>query len=405
MILLWWFAAAMAAPIAPEAVVNAALRASPEVAIADAAVDRAEAELSAARGLRFNPTLDVRLGFGLPQHEASLSQPLSWSGEGLAAAASAEASVRASEAAATRVRFVVAAEARRALVTAIVADATLAMAEELLTLTVTLRTAAEARRQAGEVSDLEVHIARLDEAAATADVVAATQAAHTARSMLARLTGLPWDVELPPDPEAALPAEVQATAERSDLIATNAAEEAAHDALRRERAAILPPVQVGVWAQAQNVGVYAGPDGVVIPSGSGNTAWTVGPSLTVTLPVFKANPAGRGGAAADVAVATAEARAAETRAAVEAAQVADQRALIARVRAMPDPTGDAQAALAGLTQAVTAGELSPAEATVMRARVMEAWRRSVAARTPALEATLDIALAEEWTSLLPAASP
>ncbi len=407
MMLLWWALSAWAAPVAADEVVAAALDLSREVAAADAAVDRAEAELAAARGLRANPTLDVRLGFGLPQHEVSLSQPVSLSGEGLAAAAAAEASVRAAQATAERVRLQVAADARRALVAAIVADATRGLADDLLTLTTTLRSATEARRAAGEASELEVQLARLDEAAATADVVAAASAAQSARAQLTRLTGLPWSVELPADPDAAMPAPAAAVARRSDLVAADAAVEAAAAAERRERAAILPPVEIGVWAQAQNVGVYAGASGVVIPRGDwqGNSAWTVGPSLTVTLPVFKANPAGRGEAAADAAIADANARAIEVDAQVDAARAADLRALIDRVRALPDPSADARAALAGLTTAVTAGELSPAEAAQVRARVMDAWRRSVGARTPALEATLELALAEEWATLLPTKTP
>jgi outer membrane protein TolC len=407
MMILWLVLSAWAAPIAPDAVVAAALQLSPDVASAEAAVDRAEAGLAAARGLRANPTLDVRLGFGLPQHEVSLSQPVSLSGEGLAAAAAAEASLRAAEATAARVRLQVAADARRALVSAIVADATQVLAEELLTLTTTLRAATEARRAAGEASDLDVQLARLDEAGATADVVASARVAQEARATLGRLTGLPWTVELPPDADAALPAPMAPVERRSDLVAAETAVEAAEAAVRRERAAILPPVEIGVWAVVQNVGVYASPSGVVIPRGDAqaNTAWTVGPSLTMTLPVFKTNPAGRGEAAAHAALAVAGARAAQAAAEVDAARAADQRALIARVRALPDPSVDARAALAGLTAAVTAGDMSPADAALVRARVMDAWRRSIGARTPALEATLDLALAEEWGTLLPTGSP
>ncbi len=408
MIVLWWAFSAWAAPVLAEEVVAAALNLSREVAAAEAAVDRAESGLAQARGMRANPTLDVRLGFGLPQHEVSLTQPVSLSGEGLAAARAADASVRAAQATAKRVRLVVAADTRRALVAAIVADATLGLAEELLTLTTTQRSATDARRAAGEASDLEVQLARLDEAAATADVVAAAGAAQAARAQLSRMTGLPWAVELPADPDAAMPpAPAAGAARRSDVVAADATAEAAAAAARRERAAILPPVEVGVWAQVQNVGVYAGASGVVIPRGAWqeNTAWTVGPSLTMTLPVFKANPAGRGEAAADAAVADAHARAAQVDAEVDAERADDQRALIAGVRDLPDPSADARAALVGLTAAVTAGELSPAEAAQVRSRVMDAWRRSVGARTPALEATLDLALAEEWATLLPGEHP
>jgi hypothetical protein len=304
MILLWWFAAAMAAPIAAdEAVVNAALRASPEVAIADAAVDRAEAELvGGARASRSTR----RSTSGWASAFRSTRSPSASPCRGAARASRRRPPPKPGCGRPRRPRrasaCVVAADARRALVTAIVADATLAMADELLTLTVTLRTAAEARRQAGEVPATW----RSRSPASTRPQRPQTwspppSVAHTTRSMLARLTGLPWDVELPPDPEAALPAEVQATAERRDLRSRRTPQR--RRPMTRSGASAPPscrPCRSACGRRRRTSACTLGADGVVIPSGSAsNTAWTVGPSLTVTLPVFKANPAGRGEAAAD----------------------------------------------------------------------------------------------------------
>lgn len=109
-------------PVDPEEVVAAALAHDPELAQAEAAVIRAEGQLAAAQGLRHDPTLSARLGFGLTQHELALSQPLSLSGEGLAAAAAARAGVEAAQAEAHRRRLEVAAHARNALIGAIAAE-------------------------------------------------------------------------------------------------------------------------------------------------------------------------------------------------------------------------------------------------------------------------------------------
>jgi hypothetical protein len=211
-------------------------------------------------------------------------------------------------------------------------------------------------------------------------------------------------VELPEDPLAALPAQGEARASRSDVEAAAATLDAAQAAVRRERAAAVPPVEIGVWAQVQNVGVSSDGSAVVIPRGnpSANLAWTVGPSLSWTLPVFKANPDGRGQAAADVAEAASRARAVDAAVAIDRARAGELRAWIADALALPDPGVEARAALDALARAVGAGELSTSEAATLRARVMDAWRRAHAARSPAIEAAIELALAEEWATLAPA---
>jgi outer membrane protein TolC len=404
-VIAWaWMVAAHAEPVTTDAVVAASLATSVEVASARAEVARAEAILAGARGLRNNPTIEVHLGFGLPQHEVAVAQPVSFSGEGMAAVDAAEAAVRAARAAASRVELEVAADTRRALAAAVLADATRQLADALASLTQTLRTSAEAQRAAGEASDLEVQLARLDESAAVADQLAAARASEEARAALVARCALPWSVELPVDAVAAVPAAGVPTAHRLDAVAAAAEVEAARADVRREGAAVLPPVELGVWAQVQNVGVSSDGTSVVIPRGNSaaNLAWTVGPSLVMTLPVFKANPDGRGAAAAAVSEAEARARAVEAAIAVDGARAADRQALVAAALALPDPAIDARAALDGLTRAVAAGELGPAEAAGMRARVMDAWRRAIAARAPAIDAAIDRALAEEWETLLPA---
>lgn len=397
----WLLGLALAAPLTADEVVAAALLHDPSLAAAEAAVTAAEGERRAATGLRVDPTLEVRLGFGLPQHELALSQPVSLSGEGLAAARAAEAGLRAAEAARDRARLVVAAEARRWLIAAVAAQAQLERAGEASRLATELRAVAEARLASGAVAELEVHLARLEEAAARADLAVALRAALTAREELAGGTGLPYDVELPDDPMSAAP-RADGRGVRGDAVHAEVEVERADAALRQERAAALPPVAVGVWAQVQNVAVSAGPGGVEVAgwSWSENAAWTVGPTLSMTLPVWNGNRAGVARAAGEQAVARSELAAVEARVSAEQAGSALRRASIEAV-GPEDPGAEARLALAGVEAARAAGQLGHAEATLLRARVLEVWGRAAVARVQAAELAVELALAEGWQSLLP----
>ncbi len=223
---------------------------SAALAAAEAAVVTAEGERRAATGLRNAPTLELRLGFGLAQHEVSLAQPVSLSGEGLAAARAADAELRAAESDRDRRRLEVAANARQLVIQAIAATAQVERADEVLRLASALRDAAERRLFSGDAPVLQAHLARLEEAAAAADVVQAHREALASREALAATTGLGADVELPDDPMTAVPRGSDAGT-RSDREAATARVEAADSALRRERAAALRPVDVGAWAQVQ----------------------------------------------------------------------------------------------------------------------------------------------------------
>jgi hypothetical protein len=51
--------------------------------------------------------------------------------------------------------------------------------------------------------------------------------------------------------------------------------------------------------------------------------------------------------------------------------------------------------------ALAAGELSLREATLLRARVLDTWGRAASARAQAAELTVELALNEAWSTLLP----
>lgn len=391
MMLAWLVAVALAAPVTADEVVSAALSRDPALAEAAAAVVAAEGERKAATGLRYDPTLEARLGFGLAQHEVSLTQPLSLSGEGAAAAKAADAALRAAEAERDRRRLEVAAAARRSLIRAIAAHAAVERADEVLRLATELRVAAEARLASGDAPELEVHLARLEEAAAAADQVQARREASAAREQLSATTGLARDAELPDDPMSAAPSG-SGGGERSDRAAAAARVESADAAVRRERAAALPPVDLGVWAQVQAPEVDAP---------LADHLRTVGPTVAVTLPVWSANRGGIARAEGERDLARAELASVDARIVAEQAGSADRRRAMEAVAGTADPSPEARAALAGVAAAVAAGELGAAEAALLRSRILDAWRRGSGARASAAEVAVDLALAESWPGLLP----
>jgi outer membrane protein TolC len=401
MLAMWWIMAAHAA--VPdrfvEQLVAAALANDPVMVAATADVERADGELRAASGLRQNPTLDARFGLGLQQHEASLRQPLSVTGAGAAAFGVARARQEAAVSTLFRRRLEVAADIRRWLVEAIRAEAALTLSGESLQIAKTLRASAEARLSAGDGTELEVHLARLEEAAAVDELLQATNQALEARVVLAAHAALPADAELPTDPWVAVPPRPGVTSpERHDLLAANAAVLAAKHAVRFEAASVVPPIEVGVWAQAQNVGVVGDP--VAIPPMSGNTAWTVGPTVSVTLPAWQSNADGRARARAALSTASAEAGVIEATAAAERFGVGRQRDAIAAATGLPDPTAEARAALSGIDRGFRGGEFGVGDASAMRARVLETWRRGASTTADAAKLAIAGALAEEWPSLL-----
>lgn len=398
----WLVSAAWAAPLTADEIVSAGLRHDPALAEAESAVTAAEGDRKAATGLRRDPTLEARLGFGLAQHEVSLTQPVSVSGEGLADARSADAALRGAVAERDRRRLEVAAEARLRLIRAIRAAAEVTRSSEVLRLATQLRAAAELELANGESPELPVHLARLEEAAAAADLVEARRDALSSREALAAATGVPVEAELPEDPMLAAPTGAGGGG-RADRVAATARVEAADAALRRERAAALPPLDLGVWAQVQNVATTPGPGGVDLApwSWSENAAWTVGPSVAVTLPLWSANRGGIARAEGDVALAESRLAAVEARIDAEEAGSAERRAAMAVVAGTSDPTPEARAALAGVDAAVQAGELGQADAAVLRGRILDAWRRGASARAVAAEVAVELALAESWSGLLP----
>lgn len=365
----------------PDEAVKAALAHDPALAGAEAQVDAGKGAVAGASWLRNNPRLSGQVGADRLELEAS--QAVSLSGEGLAAARSARASLDSAEAARDRARLVTAAEARRAWLRAAVAEADVAIASDELSGATRLREAAEKRVAAGEAAEFEVRLARLEEARAVGLVLRARATLADALAGLAAITGDPA-ASAEGDPLAAAPS-IGTPGTRDDVRAAEAATDAARAALARERAATLPAVELGVFYEDD----------------AGRTL--VGPTLGVELPLWKRNPGGRGSARGALAQAEAQASSTSARAAAE------QRASSARMQQVEplaallgdDLSDDASAVLAGIELAWQAGELDIAEATLLRARALEGRRAWVEARAELALARIAAALAEGMETLVP----
>ncbi len=375
------FLGGTAAAMTPAETVKAALAHDPALAAAEARVEAGEGALAGASWLRHNPRVSGRLGDERLELEAS--QPLSLSGEGLAAARSARASLDVALAARDRARLVTAADARRAWLRAAVAEAGVEISADELAGATRLREAAMKRVAAGESADFEVRLARLEEARAVGLLLRARASLAEARAALAALTGDPG-AAAQGDPLAAAPAPGTAGV-RDDVRAAEAAVDAARAALARERAATVPAVEIGVFYE----------------NDAGRTA--VGPTLGVEVPLWQRNPAGRGSARGDLARAESEAASLSARATAEQGASSEQIRDLEPLEALlgDDPAEDASTILAGVEVAWQAGELDIAAATLLRARALEGRRAWVEARAAVAEARIAAALAEGTDTLIP----
>ena len=375
------FLATMAAAMTPGEAVTAALAHDPVLAAAEARVEAGEGALSGASWLRYNPRVSGRVGEERLELEAS--QAVSLSGEGLAAARSARASLDSVEAARDRARLVTAAEARRAWLRAAVAQSEVEIASDELAGATRLREAASSRVAAGEAAEFELRLARLEEARAVGLVLRARASLAEAKATLAAITGDPT-ATAQGDPLAAAPPP-GAAGVRDDVRAAEAATDAARAALARERAATFPAIEIGVFYE----------------SDAGRTV--LGPTLGVEVPLWQRNPAGRGSVRGDLLRAQSEAASTSARATAEQAGSAERMRDLEPLAALlgDDPSADATAVLAGIQVAWLAGELDIAEATLLRARALDGRRAWVEARAAVAEARIAAALAEGTDTLIP----
>lgn len=370
--------------LSPEDAVRAALLNDPTLAAQRANLDAAAGQRGSNRFLGHNPEVTASSTRDRSRQTGSITQPLSITGEGIFAVRSSSAGLQSARASLERARFETAAATRMAYARTVLSRELVRLAEEDQALLARLRGIAEARVAVGEGVDLDLRLARLEQARALSAWLEAHAQASQADIELSALIGTKPG-ELARDPLAPAPADLGVGAPRSDLIAASAATRAARAALSRERAAILPAVGFGVFYE-KNAGEEI-----------------VGPAMTLEIPLWNWNQAGIGTARGELRIAEAVERSTAARAATEESRAVERLKVAEEALAalVPDIRAEAAPALRAIEGLFGSGEANLSETLLMRARVVEGQRAWFEARAAVAAARIDIALSRQSAGLLP----
>lgn len=372
--------------LSPERSVELALANHPDVRSAEAAKRIAQGARSASALFLGNPQAAA---WGTPdgaRAELSASQPLSLAGEGWHARGAARWSARAAAATLSRVRRVTAAETRRAYVQASVAVGRADVAAEGADIAGRLRFAIGRQYEEGEASALELRLVQLAEVQAAVRLLQARQDEVNALRALAGRVGQTVSRDaLESDPLVAAPVSgLAGEADRADVAAATAALRSAQADVRRQRAAVLPPISVGVGVSIEGGQTFAGP------------------AVSWSLPLFGRNQVDVRTAQGSVSVA--EGRLASLRARVQTEQrTAAVRAAEAESLASAmadDAMAQARAALSSIEAGVLAGEIDLPTAVLLQAQVLAGEAAVVTLRGAIADARIDLLLAMDDDALL-----
>lgn len=376
--------AAPAQGLSADDAARSALVHDPVYLSAVAAVEAAEGQLDASRFLRSNPTVRAEASLATPRWGVSVEQPLSVTGEGWARHDAASAAAEGARLDRRHAALVAAAAARAAWADVAASEARLALAGEARSQAHARRVAIEARVAAGDRPELDARLARLAEAEAALAAVEAERAVAAARVALARFVPDAATVVLEGSPGSAAP-EAAGSGERTDVLAAERRADAADAGLRAERAASLPAVSLGASVEREGDTVFAGP------------------TLQITLPVWKTNPDGRASARATVSVARAEAAAAARAADAEwaSSRAAADRSREAWTGLAGRPVDDARAAIESIDRAQTSGELDAGAATLLRQQALDGALSAIFLENAVVHAELEALLAASDPALLP----
>lgn len=379
-------ALALAAPLTAEDAVEAALASSPELTRAQADLDRARGEVQDTALFLRNPSIDVEYALSGERLAGSITQPISVTGEGLAAGRAARSLRDAATLLVERAELEVAADARLAWVDAVVARERSRLALDAARAATRLREAAQVRLGVGDGSLLDVRLARAEEARAVRDLLLAHSAEADAMVRLATLVGgTPGQIELSADPLSAAPAPAEATGgARADVRAAESGVQAARADLARARAATLPALELGAFYEADEGGA------------------AIGPAVGIEIPLWNRNRGPVGAARGDLAVAEVGATARAWAAAAEletTARVLDE-ARTAVEGLGPGLVDEAAAGLVGVETAYVTGQINLADASFLRARLVEGQVAWLEARAAYAHARIAWLLAREDGALL-----
>ncbi len=380
-----------APPLTADDAVARALPLSSVLAEAHADSTRALGQVRASCGLRQDPTLRARTAAVGELWALSLSQPVSVTGEGMAACTSARRSLEATEARALRAELEVAAQTRRLWVDAVVSEGHEVLATRSLEVAQGIEDAALQRQTVGESSLLDLRLARLQvEQARTAWMMAAVDAGEARARLSAQVGEELLGFTLPADPLGGVPQPAPpATRSRSDLAAARAEVDAAEAGLSSARAGTLAPVQVGAFAEQEG------------------DEFRAGPMVSLSLPLWRGNADGRADALARLAEAEVTREEVERRA--DAQRGASRRTSGLLEEALRDQAEDlpaeASAALDSVALGYERGELDLLSAGLFQTEILEGHRAWLESRRVVAGARIDLMLADEDPRLVGGVDP
>jgi cobalt-zinc-cadmium efflux system outer membrane protein len=254
-----------------------------------------------------NPELSVAVGPRVSGSvrgvdvEASLMQELELNGQRAARVRAADALGAASEAEIAAVRFEVHSELRSAFYRAIMERERVQLAQRVLAFQREVLRTVERQIAAGELGSLGQRLGQAEVAQSEQELIAQEQVALAARLRLAQLAG--WPPEHPPEPLGALPP-VREPADVSQLMAAARDQPGVRAALARTREARarVELAEREAWPRpALGVAYRREAD----RDHEGNYDIFLG-ALSVPLPLFQTNQAGRAHAHAELVVADTE---------------------------------------------------------------------------------------------------
>lgn len=381
---------ALPARLSADDAVSRALSLHPAVLDARTALARSRGAAVQTSVLLSNPTASGSTSLDGSRSSAALSQPLSLTGEGIAARRTAAAHVEASQAALRRAHRVAAAEVRVAYADAVVRCGQVSVAADGVRIAVRLRDAVALQHDEGEASTLDVRLARLSLVQAAARQLNAREAEAEALGVLAAFVGQPVSCDgLPTDPLTAAPEPTTVGDQpRSDVRAAAAYLRAAEADLARQRAAALAPVQLGVFVEVEDGRTFAGP------------------SLSVQVPLFDRNQVQRGASEGAVWARSAEHDRVVARATTEkrTARVRVDEASSLQDALGIDPLAEARAALASIDAGYRAGEIDLPSTVLLQDQVLDGEGAALALRGGVARARLDLLLASDDDRLLHSSS-
>lgn len=372
----------------PSAAVAAATQIHPAVVAAEVDLERARGAAAQVQLLLRNPQVSAATSIDGRRASGSVSQPISLTGEGIAARRSAAVEVEVAQLRLSRSRLEAAAACRQAYIEAVVRARQVDIAVEGRHLATRLRDAVALQLDVGEASTLDLRLAELAVVQASARLLEARRAEANALRSLSALAGVPVEgASLVSDPRLAAPLSISPptpSTSRSDLRAQQGTVALAAAERVRQRASILAPVGLGVALNLEDGERF------------------VGPTVQATLPLFDRNQGDRWSAAA------AHSRAVSLEHSLQAQILTEQTTAWRRVaeaqelegQGLRDPLEQARAALVSISKGYRAGEIDLPSAILLQKEVLVGESAALTLLGGIAEARVDLLLAHDDPNLL-----